>query len=116
LKVLEYEETNNNDIEASFKIIDELKAENEFYKKKLLDNYEILDKYEERYGDIAMIGEYTYSTIQKFEKKFASIKVFSALKDNLKRIKTFREKFTILRKIRNLFLRLKHFYHFRRTL
>ncbi len=93
LKVLEYEETNNENIESSLKIIDELKAENEFFKKKLLDNYEILDKYEEKYGDAAVLGEYTNSILEKFEKKFAMKKIFSLLKNNLRNQKIFREKY-----------------------
>lgn len=109
LKVLEYEETNNDNIESSLKIIDELKAENEFYKKKLLENYEMIDKYEEKYGDGAVLGEYTNSILGKFEKKCAMKKIFSILKNNLRKKKVFREKHKNFQRNVEFVLKIKSF-------
>lgn len=109
LKVLEYEETNNKNIESSMKIIDELKAENEFYKKKLLENYEVLEKYEEKFGDKAVIGEYTNLSLMKFQKKFSAIKVFSILKNHLYRSRAFKISYGKFKEHCNFVLKIKTF-------
>ena len=49
-QILEYEQTNNRNIETSLNMIDELREENEFYKKKLIENYENLNEYVVEYG------------------------------------------------------------------
>ena len=93
MQVLEYEETNNNNIESSMRMIDDLKTENEFFRKKLLDNYQLLEKYEDDYGDAAILSDYTHGTLQKFLRKYSALKVFSVLKENVRRIKIFKQKF-----------------------
>lgn len=109
VKVLEYEETNNTNIESSMKIIDDLKSENEFFKKKLLENYEVLDKYEEKFGDTAVIGDYKNSTLMKFQRKYSAIKLFSILKNNMKRIRAYREKYVKFYENVNFVLKIKAF-------
>jgi len=51
-QILEYEETNNRNIETSLNTINDLREENEFYKKKLIENYDNLSEYVEEYGKI----------------------------------------------------------------
>jgi len=87
-KILEYEDTNNQNIETSIGMINDLREENEFYKKKLIENYDNLNEYVEEYGKLQflklkgddLLNKHKYFLIEKFKKKWASKKIFNTLK------------------------------------
>lgn len=75
IKILEYDNANNKNIELAIRHINSLEEENEFLKQQLVDSYNKLTKYTDKYGD-EILNKHVYNIVNKFKLKWAKIKIF----------------------------------------
>lgn len=79
IKIIEYESTNNKNIETAFIHLKDLENENEFLKCQLKEAYIKLGTYSDKYGD-EILNNHVYEVINKFKEKWAKIKILKFLK------------------------------------
>lgn len=83
IKIMEYDSCNNKNIETAISHISNIEGENEFLKSQLLDCYEKLSKYSDKYGD-EILNNHVYNIIFEFKLKWARIKVFKFITETIR--------------------------------
>jgi hypothetical protein len=112
-KLIEYETINNKNIEVSFDLVEKIKHENEFYKQKLLNIYDELNFYKEKYDDdiLETNGLYDHKRylVKSLRTKWLKFKFFYGLKNRIEEIKKMKNFFFDFQQNKNYFLIFKGF-------
>jgi hypothetical protein len=107
LKLVDYELTNNKNIEAANEYINKVNEENEFMKKKLLECYEKIAYYEESEGPI--VNESDMAVIETFRSRWLKYNAFQMLKYSMIHCKLFKMRVDDFNCRRDQILKLKAF-------
>jgi hypothetical protein len=108
-KLVEYELTNNKNIETSMEYINNIKIENDFLKNKLVDNYQKINRISDSLNiDVDdILYDNKYLSLKSFRDKWLKFYFVSFLKKNMHKNKVFRYYFNIFKYRRNNNLKLK---------
>jgi hypothetical protein len=108
-KLLEYELTNNENIQTSLAYIQSIKEENEFLKNKILDGYEKINFVNKKYD--LDVDEIYYDSknlqVEHFKDKWNKIKAFYYLKSKTNEFLQFKYKYIKFKRKQTNILKLK---------
>jgi hypothetical protein len=107
LKLMEYEVTNNKNIETANEYINKLNEENEFLRKKLMEGYDKI-AIAEQYGD-SVANEHDYVLADLFRQRWLTYNGFQMLKYSMISRKLFRYRYDDYKYKMNQILKLKAF-------
>lgn len=112
-KLMEYEIINNKNIEVSCDLVEKIKHENEFYKQKLLNVYEELNFYKEKYDDdiLETNGLYDHRRylVKSLRSKWLKFNFFFGLKNRIEKIKKIKKNYFEFHQRKNYLLIFKGF-------
>lgn len=108
-KLVEYELTNNQNIETSMEYINSIKLENDFLKNKLVDNYDKINRISENLNiDVDdILYDNKYLSWKSFRDKWLKFYFYKILKKNMYKNKVFNYYYKIFKNRQNKNLKLK---------
>jgi len=112
-KLLEYELTNNKNIDLAVEHIDKLEHENTFFRQKILSCFEELEFYKNKYDDDVLETNGLYDhrryLVKNLRTKWLKYKFFKGLKNRIEYIKIMKTNFKNFLNKRNFLLMFKGF-------